>query len=44
MKVIMSIISAIVVLIVCMLAADQGNLSLAVNGNNIMYLFYLTGV
>lgn len=42
MKVIISIISAIAVLIVCMLSADQGNLSLAVNGNNIMDLFYLT--
>lgn len=34
MKKIFSIITVIVVLLVCMLGADQGNLSLLINGNN----------
>lgn len=34
MKTLFSIITVIVVLLVCMLGADQGNLSLLINGNN----------
>ncbi|MBQ2592414.1 MAG: hypothetical protein II567_03940 [Candidatus Riflebacteria bacterium] len=41
MKKIFSIITVIVVLFVCMLIADQGNLSIAVNGSNIIDLVYL---
>ncbi len=41
MKKIFSIITVIVVLLVCMLIADQGNLSIAVNGSNIIDLVYL---
>ena len=41
MKTITSIVSAIVVIFVCMLIADQGTFQIAVNGNNIIDLVYI---
>ena len=41
MKTIISIVSAIAVLIICMLIADHGTFSIAVNGNNIIDLVSL---
>ena len=41
MKIILSIISCIVVLLLCMMMADRANLSLALNGDNVIDIIYL---